>query len=126
MKPYGKKVWLIPDAFLGSESRNDKTTHEAVCVINTGARDAALEMTLLFEDRDPKRGFRAVCGAGRTHHVRLDKIRSVSGESIPFDTPYAILLESSELVVVQYSRLDASRAELALMTTMAWSPDDGE
>ncbi len=34
MKAYGKKVWLIPDAFLGSESANDLTTHEAVCVIN--------------------------------------------------------------------------------------------
>lgn len=123
MKAYGKKVWLIPDAFLGSESANDLTTHEAVCVINTSDSDAAISLTLLFEDRDPIRGFNAVCGAERTHHIRLDKIRDKDGHGIPYDTPYAILVESSEPVVVQYSRLDASRAELALMTTIAWTPE---
>ncbi|MCD7776669.1 MAG: hypothetical protein LUH54_04790 [Firmicutes bacterium] len=120
MKAYGKKVWLIPDAFLGSESKNDLTTHEAVCAINTGAVEAKLDFTLLFEDREPLTGFSAVVGAGRTNHVRLDKIRGADGEGIPYDTPYAILVESSEPVVVQYSRLDASHAELALMTTIAW------
>lgn len=124
MKPYGKKVWLIPDAFLGSESANDLTTHEAVCVINTSDRDAKIALTLLFEDRDPIAGFRSVCGAARTHHIRLDKIRDENGNGIPYDTPYAILVESSEPIVVQYSRLDASRAELALMTTIAWSPEE--
>lgn len=124
MKTYGKKVWLIPDAFLGSESANDLTTHEAVCVINTSGADAEISLTLLFEDRGPIRGFRAVCGAERTHHIRLDKLRGEDGAAIPYDTPYAILLESSEPVVVQYSRLDASRAELALMTTIAWSPEE--
>ncbi|MCD7831233.1 MAG: hypothetical protein LUI01_03055 [Firmicutes bacterium] len=123
MKAYGKRVWLIPDAFLGSESKNELVTHEAVCVINTGESDARLDFTLLFEDRDPVTGFSAVCGAGRTNHVRLDKIRGKNGEMIPYDTPYAILVESSEPVVVQYSRLDASHAELALMTTIAWSND---
>ena len=124
MKAYGKKVWLIPDAFLGSESANDLKTHEAVCVINTGDRDAGITLTLLFEDRDPLFGFTAVCGAARTHHIRLDKIRGKNGDGIPYDTPYAILVESSEPIVVQYSRLDASRAELALMTTIAWSPEE--
>ena len=124
MKAYGKKVWLIPDAFLGSESANDLKTHEAVCVINTTDEDAKIALTLLFEDREPMTCFTSHCGAMRTHHIRLDKIRGKNGESIPYDTPYAILLESSCPVVAQYSRLDASRAELALMTTIAWSPED--
>ena len=120
MREYGRRTWLIPDAYLGSQSANDLTTHEAICVINTGEADAAISLTLFFEDRSPLTGFSAVCAAGRTNHIRLDKIRSESGDGIPYDTPYAILLESTAPVVVQYSRLDASRAELALMTTMAY------
>ncbi len=123
MKTYGKKTWLIPDAFLGSESANNLKTHEAVCVINTSGTDAEINLTLLFEDRAPITGFNTVCGAERTHHIRLDKIKSADGSTIPYDTPYAILVESSQPIVVQYSRLDASHAELALMTTIAWSPD---
>ncbi len=124
MKTYGKKTWLIPDAFLGSESANELITHEAVCVINTSPDEAEIRLTAIFEDRDPMDNFISYCGAGRTHHIRLDKLRSTSDEEIPLDTPYALLVESNVPIVVQYSRLDASHAELALMTTMAWSPDE--
>jgi len=34
--------------------------------------------------------------------------------------PYALLIESDTPVVAQYSRLDTTQKELALMTTMAY------
>ena len=45
------------------------------------------------------------------------------GELIPRDTPYAALVESNVNIVVQYSRLDTSEVEMALMTTMAYPVD---
>lgn len=36
------------------------------------------------------------------------------------DVPYAILAESNTEIVVQYSRLDTSEVEMALMTTIAY------
>ncbi len=119
-KAYGKKVWMIPDGFLHSVSLNDQVSHEAVCVLNTSEKDAMISLTLYFEDREPMTGFKAVCGAGRTHHIRLDRIVSEKGEKIPRDTPYALLVESTEPVVAQYSRLDTSAVEMALMTTIAY------
>ena len=53
----------------------------------------------------------------------MDKLRTADGKGIPLDTPYAVLVESSVPVVVQYSRLDTSAAEMALMTTIAYSAD---
>ena len=119
-KAYGKKTWLIPDAFLNSKSKNESISHEAICVINTSDVDAEISLTLFFEDRDKVTDFSSFCGAGRTHHIRLDKIRSKKGEMIPRDTPYAILVESNVEIVVQYSRLDSSEVEMALMTTIAY------
>lgn len=119
-KAYGKKTWLIPDAFLNSVSKNSSVSHEAICVINTSDIDAEIALTLYYEDRDKITDFSSFCGAGRTHHIRLDKIRSKSGEMIPRDTPYAILIESNVEIVVQYSRLDTSEVEMALMTTIAY------
>lgn len=119
-KAYGKKTWLIPDAFLNSKSKNESISHEAICVINTSDVDAEISLTLFFEDRDKVTDFSSFCGAGRTHHIRLDKIRSEKGEMIPRDTPYAILVESNVEIVVQYSRLDTSEVEMALMTTIAY------
>ena len=116
---YGKKVWMIPDAFYNSQS-NGQVSHEAVCVLNTSDEDAIISMTLYFEDRDKISGYEASCPANRTHHIRMDKLRSKNGEPVPMDVPYAILVESSVEVVVQYSRLDTSQAEMALMTTVAY------
>ena len=117
---YGKKTWLIPDCFLHSVSKNEQVSHEAICVLNTSDTDALIKLTLFYEDRDKIDDFEASCKAGRTHHIRLDKLTSKSGQKIVRDTPYAILVESNTEVVVQYSRLDTSEVEMALMTTIAY------
>lgn len=121
MKAYGKKAWLIPDTFLNSVSKNSGISHEAICVINTSDVDAEISLTLFFEDREARTDFHSQCPAMKTHHIRMDKIRSDSGEPIPRDTPYAVLVESNTPIVCQYSRLDTSAPEMALMTTIAYS-----
>ena len=121
-KTYGKKTWLIPDCYLNSISKNENVSHEAICVINTTDVDAEINLTLFYEDRDKIEGeFSSFCKAGRTHHIRLDKMVSKNGEKIVRDVPYAILVESNTEIVVQYSRLDTSAVEMALMTTIAYS-----
>lgn len=117
---YGKKTWLIPDCFLNSISKNESISHEAICVINTTDTDANIKITLFFEDRECEKGFSSFCAGGRTHHIRMDKLKKENGEMIPRDTPYAALVESDVNIVVQYSRLDTSEVEMALMTTMAY------
>ena len=124
MKAYGKKTWLIPDTYLNSISKNQSVSHESVCVLNTSDTNAVIKLTLFFEDREKRDDFESFCGAGKTHHIRLDKIRSKGGEPIPKDVPYAILVESNVEIVVQYSRLDTSAAEMALMSTIAYPVED--
>ena len=124
MKPYGKKVWLVPDTYLNSVSKNENLSHEAICVINTSDVDAEIKMTLFFEDRDARTDFSSFCPAMKTHHIRMDKLRNANGEQIPRDTPYAVLLESNTPIVCQYSRLDTSAPEMALMTTIAYAVED--
>lgn len=124
MQAYGKKTWLIPDTYLNSVSNlNVNVSHEAICVLNTSDTDAHIRLTLFFEDREPDTRFSAICGARRTNHIRLDRIRTEDGERIPLDTPYSVLVESDTPIVVQYSRLDTSAAEMALMTTIGYAVD---
>ena len=124
MKAYGKTTWMIPDTYLHSVSNlNVNISHEAICVLNTSDEDAHIKLTLYFEDREPDTSFTAVCGARRTNHIRLDRIRNEEGGRIPLDTPYSVLLESDTPVVVQYSRLDTSAPEYALMTTIGYPVD---
>jgi hypothetical protein len=129
MKVYGKTTWMIPDTYLQKKENSRSSdpadrSHEAICVLNTSDNDAHIALTLFFEDREPNTAFTSFCGARRTHHIRLDKIRDKDGNGIPEGVPYAILLQSTAPVVVQYSRLDTSAAEMALMTTIAYAVEE--
>ncbi|MEN6313026.1 MAG: sensory rhodopsin transducer [Clostridiaceae bacterium] len=116
----GSKVWYIPDAYWPEISNGVYPSHEAVCVLNPGNTDVSIELTLFFEDRDKMTGFKAVCKAGRTNHIRLDRLKNENGQSIPRGVPYALMVNSSSEIIAQYSRLDSTQAEMALMTTMAY------
>ena len=117
---YGKKTWLIPDAYWDSHSTGIYPSHESVCVLNTSETDAEIKMTLYFEDREYMPNFNSFCGAKKTHHIRMDKLLSFEGEPVPQDVPYAILVESNVPVVVQYSRLDTAQAEMGFISTIAY------
>jgi hypothetical protein len=117
----GEYVWYIPDCYYPEiTSPGHYVSHEAICVLNTGSKDAHIKLTLYFEDRDPVDNFTVTCPSRRTKHIRLDQIKDDKGNGIPKGVPYAIMVESSSPIVVQYSRLDTTQAEIGLMTTMAY------
>lgn len=116
----GKKVWAIGDGFMPHTQNGDYKSHEAICVLNVSEQDAHIEITIYFEDKEPMKGFFAVCEGKRANHIRLDMIKNINGDTIPYDVPYAILVESDIPVVVQHSRMDVTQPEMTLMTTIAY------
>lgn len=121
MKAIGSKTWFIADGYFSSISNGKLfNSHEAICVLNPGSVDAEINVTLYFEDRDSMRNFKAYCKAERTNHIRMDKIRDENGNGVPVDVPYAMMVESNTEIIVQYSRMDTSQAEMALMSTIAY------
>ncbi len=115
-------VWHIPDMYWPEISNgSDYVSHESICVLNTGTEDAALHITLYYEDRDPIGSIPCRCPAQRTHHIRMDRLVLPEGNSLLRGVPYAAVLISSVPVTVQYTRVDTTQAELGLMTSMAIS-----
>lgn len=118
----GKRVWAIAEGYIPGESNGPApamTSHETICVLNTGDEDARIEVTLFFTDREPAGPYREMVPARRTRHIRLNDLETP--EPVPRYTDYAMLVRSDRLVVVQHTRLDSRQAENALMTTIAWS-----
>lgn len=115
----GEKVWYIPDGYIPEISSGSLTSHESVCVLNCSSEDALLRFTIFFEDRDPIEDIMHVVPARRTKHIRTSSLNK-EGQAIPVGVPYAIEVVSDVPVVVQYSRLDATQAENALMSVMAY------
>ncbi|MFC0560889.1 sensory rhodopsin transducer [Halalkalibacter alkalisediminis] len=116
----GELNWFIPDGFIPPNSTGNLISHEAICVLNCNEEEVFLEITIYFEDRPPLKSIPFEVKGKRTKHIKTSSLQK-DGEKIPIDVPYAIEIESDLPIIVQYSRLDTTQRELALMSTMAYS-----
>ena len=117
----GKKVWIIPDCELPPPGEGVLKGHESVIVVNDGARPAEIAVTLFFTDRPSKKGIEWQVGAERVRCFRMNEPKDMGGFSVPLETQYAMKLESSENIVVQYGRLDNRQTNLAYYTAIGYS-----
>ena len=122
MMAVGRRRWAIAEGYIPGESVSTDpalVSHETACILNAGDQDAHIEITLFFEDRDPVGPYHVVAPSRRTLHLRFNDLADPA--PVPRDTAYASVLESNVPIVVQHTRLDSRRAEIALMTTMAYA-----
>lgn len=122
MKAVGAKLWAVAEGCIPPTSTGDTrelTSHETLCLLNAGDRDAHLAITVFFAGREPAGPYRVTVPARRTLHLRFNDLRDP--EPVPAGTDFASVIESDEPVVVQHTRLDSRQPALALMSTMAFS-----
>jgi hypothetical protein len=121
MPEIGHRRWAIAEGYIpsGSVSQDHAlVSHEAVCLLNAGERDARIEITLYFTDRDPVGPYRVDLGAKRTLHLRFNDLTDPA--PVPRDTSYASVIESSAPIVVQHTRLDSRHPNIALLSTVGY------
>ena len=122
MNPIGRKRWAIAEGYIPSESSfSDRAliSHETACILNAGDSDAHISITIFFVQREPVGPYRVTVPARRTLHLRFNDLRDP--QPVPLDTDYASVFESDVPIVVQHTRLDSRRAEISLMSTVAYS-----
>jgi hypothetical protein len=120
--PIGHKRWVIPEGYIPAASHGPEPamlSHETACVLNVADKDAQLEITIFYSDREPAGPYKVSVPARRTRHIRFNDL--TDPEPIPCGTDYASVIESNVPVVVQHTRLDSRQAENALMTTIAFA-----
>ena len=108
----------IPDCYWPETDNGAYVSHEAVCVLNTNASPATVNLTLFFEDRPKIEGFSVVVPGERTMHIRMDKLKGDDGTVVPRGVPYALMIESDQEVTLQYTRVDTTQPELTIATTI--------
>lgn len=121
MKEIGKRRWAIAEGYIPPGSTGPEPqmlSHETACILNAGDKEAHVEITVFFSDREPVGPYRITVPPRRTKHVRFNDLEDP--EPVPKDTDYASVIESDVPVVVQHTRLDSRQAENALLTTMAF------
>lgn len=95
--------------------------HESVIVVNASPKDARIKVTLYFTDRNCREGIVWRVKPGRVRCFRMNNLSDMCGFKVPYDTQYAMKLDSDCEIVVQYGRLDNRQTNLAYYTTMGYA-----
>ena len=90
-------------------------------IVNDNDRDVTIRVTLYFADKDHYEDIVWTVGAMRVRCFRMNNLEDMCGFEVPLETQYAMKLESTAPVVIQYGRLDNRQTNLAYYTTMAYS-----
>jgi hypothetical protein len=122
MELIGRKHWAIAEGYIPSQSSFAEPTlisHETACILNATDTQAHVRITIFFADREPIGPYRVSVGARRTLHLRFNDLKDPA--PVPRDTDYASVFESDVPIIVQHTRLDSRRAEVSLLSTIAYA-----
>ncbi len=118
----GRKHWAIAEGYIPAQSSFSDpalVSHETACILNAGDREAHVRITIYFADREPIGPYRVTVAARRTRHLRFNDLTDPA--PVPRDTDYASVFESDVPIIVQHTRLDSRRAEVSLLSTIAYA-----
>ena len=124
MRALGSTAWAIPGGCIPLMSTGKEpacTSRDELFVLNATKRDAHVELTIYYCDREPIGPYRLQVNAERMRCVRFNDL--IDPQALPLDTPYAALIRSDEPVVVQFTRCDTSQTANAVATTIAFALD---
>lgn len=116
----GKKDWIIPDCELPPEGEGVLKGHESVVIVNDSDKKAVIKVKLYFVDKEAYEDIVWEVEPQRVKCFRMNNPEHMCGYIVPLEMQYAMKLESSEPIVVQYGRLDNRQTNLAYYTTMAF------
>ncbi len=122
MDPLGRKRWAIAEGWIpsqGSFADPALMSHETACILNAGDETAQVRITIFFEDREPTGPYVVKVPPRRTLHLRFNDLNEPA--PIPRDTAYSSVFESDVPIIVQHTRLNSRRAEVSLLSTVAYA-----
>jgi hypothetical protein len=124
LETIGRRRWAIAEGYIPSESSfsgRALISHETACILNATGTDARVNITIFFADREPVGPYHVTVGARRTLHLRFNDLEDPA--PVPRDTDYASVFVSDVPIIVQHTRLDSRRAEISLLSTMAFAAE---
>lgn len=122
MEPIGRRRWAIAEGYIpafGQGPHPEFESHETACILNASDREANVQITIFFSDREPVGPYRVIVPPRRTLHLRFNNLEDP--EPIPKGTDYSSVIVSDVPIVVQHTRLDSRQAENALLSTIAYA-----
>ncbi len=110
----GKKNWVFCDGYLPPLRDNSYfECHEALMLTNLNNKPAKIELTFIFEDKDPIGGIFVDLDGMRTTCVRLDKPLGPQKLQLGESVQYTLWVKSDRPICACFGRLDVRQSNMA-------------
>jgi hypothetical protein len=110
----GKRNWVFCDGYLPPHGDDPAFQgHEALMMTNLNEEKAEIELTFIFEDREPESGIKLTLEGMRTTSLRLDKPLGERGLMLGESVQYTVWVKSSVPICACFGRLDVRQANMA-------------
>ena len=118
----GKRNWVFCDGYLPPHGNDPEFEgHEALMLTNLNSESANIELTFIFEDREPETGIKVTLDGMRTTCIRLDKPlgeqKFMLGESVQ----YTVWVKSDVPICACFGRLDVRQSNMAYYSVEGYS-----
>ena len=118
----GKKNWVFCDGYLPPHGDNPEFEgHEALMLTNLTNKSAQIELTFIFEDREPETGIKLTLDGMRTTCIRLDKPMGEKGFTLGESVQYTVWVKSSVPICACFGRLDVRQTNMAYYSVEGYS-----
>ncbi len=118
----GKKNWVFCDGYLPPHGDNPEFEgHEALMLTNLNDKKADIELTFIFEDREPETGIKVALDGMRTTCIRLDKPMGENGFMLGESVQYTVWVKSSVPICACFGRLDVRQTNMAYYSVEGYS-----
>ena len=118
----GKRNWVFCDGYLPPHGDNPEFEgHEALMMTNLNEEEATVELTFLFEDREPEGNIFVKIGGMRTTCIRLDKPLGERGLMLGEAVQYTVWVKSDIPICACFGRLDVRQTNMAYYSVEGYS-----
>ena len=118
----GKKNWVFCDGYLPPHGNDPEFEgHEALMITNLNKEKAKIELTFVFEDKDPWDGIFVELDGMRTTCIRLDKPLGDKGLMLGEAVQYTVWVKSDIPVCACFGRLDVRQTNMAYYSVEGYS-----
>jgi hypothetical protein len=98
----GQRTWAIARGHIPPTFGS----YDKLCLLNAGDRDAVVELTIYFAEREPWGPYRIDVAARRVRHVKVADL--IDPFPVPLDEPYGIVVQSDRPIVAELKSRDAA------------------
>ena len=114
MEEKGKRNWVFCDGYLPPHGDDPEFEgHEALMLTNLNEEKAKIELTFIFEDREPENGIFVTLDGMRTTCIRLDKPLGEKGLKLGEAVQYTVWVRSDLPICACFGRLDVRQPNMA-------------